>query len=356
MYANLILGFRDIWKHKLFFGACIVFLITFCVVVAIVVIEIGSVARASKILNESKVRVETFEPIYTQYDFSYDRKNLESISGVYDKNAVSHRPSQSLTRLYGRPVYLVFGDGSLINPGIVNQEGITAYAYNTNDLDYIEILGTKHQIELISRAERFQDEYTDYDPFSSRNSIFVVYQGEAMTEIIHYMAENNPNVFYDIVENTLILVEDSKRIDDFTNYVNKDVEGIAFKGNFYKVSRVWTNFLIFYWLPLTTVLSIIGTLSFLLIFQGMIQRMKRDLTIHLQSGARYRDVLMRFYVFYGSIIGITLVSLIIRFLKFRDFLLLLVFCTSLFVIIVSIYIARALKRTNLFENLRGDMV
>ncbi|HPZ90319.1 MAG TPA: hypothetical protein PLL81_03025 [Bacillota bacterium] len=353
MFANLLFGLRDIWKHKIFFGVCTVFLVVFSIVAVMVSITIYNDYVMPRLMEPKTI--ETFEPVYTRYDLPYDRVTLENISGIYHKNAVSLRQSQSLTGLYGRPVYLVFGDGSIINSGIANQEGIAVYAYEPSGLNYIEILGVEHQVKPISLSDTCL--VTGYGLLSSPDCVFVVYQGEAMVEIIHYMAGNNPYIFHEIIGDTWVLAEDHKRIEDFTDFVLTNVEGLAFKGYFYK-GGLDSSFLFSYLLPLTLSLSMTGIMSFLVIFQGMLQKMQRDLTIHLQSGARFSDVLLRFYVFYGAIIGITLAALyIIRLLDFRTFIG-PVICTSLFIIAASIaiYIARALKRTNLFENLRGDMV
>ncbi len=360
MYANFLLGLQDIWKHKIFFGACIAFLVVFSTVIVMIAVSIYVDLQHQRLM-EAKV-LETFEPVYTRFDLSYDREDLEHISRIYAKNAVSTRESQSLSSSYGRPVALVFGDGSLINPGIVNREGITVYAYDTCDLEYIEILGVEHKIKpILSFAERFQFEsYLSFDPFPSPESIFVVYQGEAMVEIIHYMAERNPERFFEIIGNTWILAEDSKRIDDFTGYIKNHVEGISFKDYLYKGNYGYGFFISSYLLPLVAALALTGILSFLVIFQGMLQRMKRDLTIHIQSGARFGDVLLRFCVFFGAIIGITLAIIhiigVIRAYDYESFIGPVTLAPLLIIAIsIPIYIARALKRTNLFDNLRGDM-
>ncbi len=362
MYANLWLGLRDIWKYKLFFGACIVFLVVFCTVVSIVCWIIVGVIDYRK--SWEARTLEIFEPVYTQYEFTYNREHLENISWIYQKNAVSSRISLSLSNRYGRPVYLVFGDGSLINPGIANQEGIAVYAYDTCDLDKVEILGVEHKVRpTLSFSETF--EFSGITPFPDPDSIFVAYQGKAMVDVIHLMAEQNPDRFIEILGDTWIRAEDSERIEYFTKYVTDHIEGLYFKGYSHNQMPKDYSSVIIYVVLMAIILSLTGAVSFVVIFQGMLQRMQRDLTIHLQSGARFRDVLLRFYVFYGAIIGVSVAILHMlgvinyRFIGMPEeyVALLAIYGTLLAVVIgISAYIARALKRTNLFENLRGDMV
>ena len=124
---------------------------------------------------------------------------------------------------------MVFGDGSII-AGIANQEGIAVYAYEPSGLNYIEILG------LSTRLSQYLSDtclVTGYGLLSSPDCVFVVYQGEAMVEIIHYMAGNNPYIFHEIIGDTWVLAEDHKRIEDFTDLLT-NVEDLAFKGYFIK--------------------------------------------------------------------------------------------------------------------------
>lgn len=288
--------------------------------------------------------------IYTQYEYVYDREDLVGIAGIYADNSVSVNPSSSLSEALQRSVYLVFGDGSIINPGMANQEGIFVYAYDNEDLKDIEILGVSYPIQQINHTYTVS-EYS----YHGMNTIFVVYQGNAMVEVIDRIAQSRPAVFWDLIAETHILGSDIKRIESFTDFVTGRMEGLAFKGNFMKGNTLFHDFLYFYMVPLLVFLTLTGVISFLLIFRGMMQKMKRDLTIHLQSGARVRDLMLRFYVFYFSIIGIsfsylyltkTVIDLTLPYIL--AFYLIITIC-------ICSYIALVLMRSNLFENLRGDI-
>ncbi len=354
MYANLKLGFRDIWKHKFSFLACIAFLLIFNMIVIMSTMTIY-IDQISKSLIESK-QVETFDLIYTQYeDFSYKREDILNLARINSQDAFTYWFSSSLSNYYARPIYLIFGDGSLIHPGIINQEEIAVYAFDTSNISHIDILDVNYSIQQIPYSERVLYDWTD--DFQNSNNIFVVYQGNAMIETIDNMAERNPDIFYYLVGSTWIRADDGDRIDEYKDYVMKQVDGLSLRGDFYRVETFEPDrFLTSYLLPLVVFLALTGVLSFLLIFQGMLQGMKRDLTIHIQSGAKFRDVLLRFYVFFGSIIVLSFVLLYC--LGFIAFFTKPGVYTSYCIIAISIsvYIARALKRTNLFDNLRGDIL
>ena len=88
--------------------------------------------------------------------------------------------------------------------------------------------------------------------------------------------------------------------------------------------------------------------------------MQREYTIHVLHGAKFRDILIRQLVFYLSMM-ITAVVLAGIFVfpigRQEPMIVLSVLITSGLILLMSIiYIYIALKRTNLFENLRGDHV
>jgi len=347
MLVNLKLGFRDIWKHKFFFVVCVAFLVLFNNVQLLLPATIYYMNRAE---DQPGDALKSFNLIYTQYEYVYDRDDLVDIAGIYANNAVSVNLSRSLSEALERSVYLVFGDCSIINPGMVNQDGIFVYAYDNEDLKDIEILGVSYPIRQINQT----DTVSEYS-YHGMSTIFVVYQGNAMVEIIDYIAQGRPDIFWELIAETHILGSDKNRIESFTDFVTGRMEGLAFKGNFMWGTTLYHDFLYFYMVPLLVVLSLTGVISFLLIFRGIVQKMKRDLTIHLQSGARVRDLLLRFYVFYFSIIGIAFSYL---YLTKAVVDLTLPYILAFYLIItvsVCFYIALVLMRSNLFENLRGDI-
>ncbi|HBC32206.1 MAG TPA: hypothetical protein DC024_13315, partial [Clostridiales bacterium] len=222
MYANLKLGFRDIWKHKFSFLACIAFLLIFNMIVIMSTMTIY-IDQISKSLIESK-QVETFDLIYTQYeDFSYKREDILNLARINSQDAFTYWFSSSLSNYYARPIYLIFGDGSLIHPGIINQEEIAVYAFDTSNISHIDILDVNYSIQQIPYSERVLYDWTD--DFQNSNNIFVVYQGNAMIETIDNMAERNPDIFYYLVGSTWIRADDGDRIDEYKDYVMKQVDG-----------------------------------------------------------------------------------------------------------------------------------
>jgi len=355
MFANLKLGFRDIWEHKFFVFACIAFIVIFNLIQVMTALTLY---HHQKLKEDLLPEVTSFDIIYTQYDYTYHKEALVDIVSIYEEGAVSIKRSTSLSESYARPVFFVFGDASLINPNISNQDGTSVYAYDTS-LDNLQVYGVDYPIRNIPLTDTYTDRFADTYILDS-NALFVVYQGNAIAEVIDYLSmEGNPNIFWDFISNTHIIFSDVTRINGFKNFISDRVDGISIKSSFFDWSNTRDHmhkFLVDFLLPLSVVLLLIGILSFLTIFRGILQRMKCDLTIHLQSGARFRDVLARFYVFYGAIIA---VSFAILFLQGAIFSLTAPFVYTFFIIItvsVCLYIARALKRTNLFDNLRGDYV
>ena len=98
--------------------------------------------------------------------------------------------------------------------------------------------------------------------YHGMSTIFVVYQGNGMVEIIDYIAQGRPDIFWELIAETHILGSDKNRIESFTDFVTGRMEGLAFKGNFMWGTTLYHDFLYFYMVPLLVVLSLTGVISF----------------------------------------------------------------------------------------------
>lgn len=345
MLANIKLGFKDIWEHKLFFITCIGFLFVFNIVISMVIHTIYIDHLEKEIVQPETT--ETFELIYTDYGLEYSTEQVYKMADIYDNNAVTTRRSQSLSEQYKTGVYLVFGDGRLINPNMASEQDISIYAYDNNSFQSIELLGEPYTINYIP--------YNDSSKYEKEH-IFILYNNDALLETIYNLSEYDPYVFYDLITNTEISIDDTDRIKYFNDFINNELKGVGLKGNFYEMNTNQENeFLKYYLIPLSIILLLIGVLSFMVINKGMLQKMSRDLTIHILHGTLFRHVLLRLYIYYGFIIAISFtllhkgwISEHIKSAVYGSYIIISIW--------ISLYLAIVLKRKNLFNNLRGDIV
>lgn len=346
MLFNIRMGLSDIWRQKLFFLIGILFLVLFHTIFAMTAFTYINDQATEDQKEKTVFAAENL--VNTQYDYVNEGSNIEEFAVLMEENAVATRPSHSLSSRTSRTVTLVLGDARLIHPQMPNKEGVHAYAFDLARQDHLQVEDAAYPLAHLP----FDD--TGELPY---DTIYLVYQGPELIKVLHLLVSNNPNVFFEVLENVHVLKADPQKSLQIQNFIKQKVEGAGIKGSLLTgplegVEDFFTHFLI----PLLCILMVFGLLCFRVLFHGNLQRMKRDLTIHIQSGAKFQDVLARFAVFYGSILFIsfyilTELGMVIDLL--RPFVL-----TSYAVISLGslLYIAQALLRSNLFENMRGDMV
>lgn len=347
MFVNIKLGLADIWKHKLTFILSVFFLFLLHLVLFLTVYNIY-VEKMHQQLNQSNTR--KFNVVFTDYDLTYKKDYADELATIYQKNAVSTRMSQSLSSRYNRLVYLVFGDGSLLHPQINSSDDIAVFAYETDTLSQVEVFGENYQAIQLSC-----DESCDM----SSDAVFILFQNEALVTTIDDLAKSNSSNFYELVSNTEINPADTDKIEQFKNFITNKLKNVSLKNEGYEPYDSSIEFIDHYYIPLVMILLITAVLSFILIYQGILENMKRELTMHILHGALLKDVLVRFFIFYGLIIigslGLFYFQLNMNYLP-EEVALVLTSYLVVLTILMTLYIVYSLKKTNLFENLRGDIV
>ena len=342
MFVNLRLGIRDIGKSKLHFLASVYMLLFFHIILFMfsMTIDVGSYQD----------NIYTISPtvVNTSYTYVFRPNELEGLRTIYASNAYSYRKSYSLSDITQRPVYLIFGDASLFDSNMINEDGVHAYAYDNESQPDINYLGEAYPLIHLPRSN------DNFDP----ESIFVSYQGSSMIDVVSSMSAERPDVFYDLIMQTVILSSDEERIDSFYNYIDNDVDGVYTKGRIQAhASASDFDFVCFHLLPFLLILLLFGILSFVLSFHGRMDIQKKDLTVHLLSGAGMDALLLRFVVYYGSTVMLSLFAVWALGLLFYPFVAKIIVLSHFIILVLFIvYILLALNRSNLSRNLRGVSV
>ncbi len=213
---------------------------------------------------------------------------------------------------------------------------------------------------ILKRIPFDKDLHCDAMSYDKDDTIFILYQNDALLETMDTLSKYNPLNFYELIGNTQIRENDSSRIKRFQDFVKHDLNGAKLQGDFNQYADPYNSpeahFLKFYLFPLASLLLLTGVLSFMIIYRGMLQKMRRELTIHILYGALFRDVFIRFLVFYVPVVIIPFPLLF--WMRFIDAEMLPFVCIFYLVITAGIilYIVNSLKRANLFDNLRGDYI
>lgn len=361
MLDNIRYGLRDVYKNKIFFIITVFFLVTLNVVAVITAYSIRyDYYEREQIETQEAVR---FKAVPVGYDFKYDEKNLDKYMETLNQNAMTYRISYTLSEKNDALVFLVFGDPSLINDEIessLNTDEVKVYTYDEAVDKEIKVLDETYPVHLINYDNHNLSIFNDI----GRDSILVVYQGHNAYEVINLLSQSDSGTFYELLSQTIVRQDDRQRIDAFMDFVNTNIKEFKFTSPYIIAMDDYVSsnhvFIRHYLIPLYIIMFFMGVFSFQVIFKGLLNKMQREFTIHVLHGAKFRDILIRQLVFYLSMM-ITAVVLAGIFVfpigRQEPMIVLSVLITSGLILLMSIiYIYIALKRTNLFENLRGDHV
>lgn len=346
MFINFSLGLRDIWKNIIFFLACVLFLVFFCFVIIMIIHTIQLDREIRSEVENAGIR--TFDTVYTTTDFRYEPGDLIELSNLFEEDVLSYRRSKSLTDIHGRPVYLLFGDAAVMSPSLTSDDPISVFGIGSRVLPEFEMLGLTYEVQMIEHIDEW-----DWPA----NSTFVLYQGSALTDVIDLLAQNNAYTFFEIMENITVSGDNPQKIGEVVDYIENEVQGMGIKGRFDMMdTESEARFLTTFLYPLVFLLSAVGVISFVSIYQRMLQQMRKELTIHLHSGARFYQLLFRFMIFFGAIILLTWLLLDTAGLIAGTSIIPVVSTLLIISMTLILYIVLSLRKMNLHENLRGDLL
>lgn len=350
MFTNLKLGIQDIFKNKGLFIASSFFLFIFSFVIIMTVITVYNAHDEISFINSSST-TKQFDVILSGYSLDVNRQTQENLTMIYEENAFSTIFSPTLSQENNQQIFLILGDADMIHSEFTLRDDISAYA--TTDKTTI-IIDNKDVAINIVENDRFNVDTINYFGETNEDSIFVVYKGEALENLLNQFALNSFSDYYEIIYNTQILQSDVERIESFEHLISEEIDSLSIRDSYLYRTYSELDFLSHFMISLIILLLISGIFSFVMIIQGMLQKSKRDLTIHLQSGATIQQVSIRFIVFFGSILVFAYTLLVL--LKFIDSFtgpVIHLFFITIAIILIS-YILIALYRSDLVNNLRGD--
>lgn len=356
MKDNMILGIKDILNNKVLFISAIVliFILNYVGIVTTFSIRADFYERERVVTQEAT----GFRMIPTAYDIRPQLDFLVNYMSLLEQNAVSYRLSESITQELNAFVFLVFGDGTLINKSSERREEIMVYGYDEIKQSTIWLFNQEYPIHEIDYSTHNEMLFGDIQ----EEAILVVFDQESGLETLQRGSSENIEIIYDLLSQTKIRMDDPTRIQQFINLVNNEVEGIHIESpylidfNNYQSSNA--VFIKHFLTPLYLVLFLLTVFSFSVVYKGILHKMRREFTIHVQNGACFSHIFTRLLIFFGSMVvcalflaGITIRSVVSQ----EPMLLVSVLLTSgLILLSTAIYITYSLKQSNLFTNLRGD--
>lgn len=356
MKDSIRMGLKDILGNKLLFCSAVVLILILNIVAIMTSESIRSDFYEREIVETKEIT--GFKVVPTSYNIQHKSDFSTKFSDILEKNAVTFRMSDSLTQENNTFVFLILGEGSIINKNILHNDGVTVYAYDYLDLQTIDLLGEEHSINYIDYSTH--DKYNFADIGS--DSILIVHEEDSIKETISTLPSSSAGIIFDLLFQTKIRVNDDQRIEQFLDFVNHDVEGIYIESPYLiDINNYVSSNAIFiqhFMIPLYLILFMMAAFSFSVVFTGILNKMTREFTIHIQHGAKFIDIFARLFTFWGSMVlsAIFLVGLFFILVGTQEPLLIysVIFTNCLILLLSSIYIIISLKRTNLFINMRGD--
>lgn len=352
MLENIKLGLSDIKKNKYYFIAIIAYLTIFLIVSLMLITTIKQHVDELKNTETEETLKVTITPL--TYDLNFKPEYIDMYGSILSDKAVTYLPTNLYMEDIYYSAYVIIGDSSLLNiPESKNSISVVTFADNYPQS--IDLNGKIIEVEKINLNDSNNQHY-----IIDNELLYLIYNKEQIESALKKYVSIDNQYFFELLLNTKIPSTNQSGLLQLksleSQLVNIYVDDNILNPSLNKNQHI--AFTYYFLLPLVLLIVIVGVISFDNVFKSILTSMKRELTIHLQSGAHKIALQIIFMTFYFSLffISIMIDLLLIKFLRIESIVinLLIILLNTIMFLICVLYIRRSLNKINLFDNLRGD--
>lgn len=346
MIDSIIIGFKDIYKNYRIFIVLEISILIFCLIAISSTLSVVSNLQTYRSTESSG---KNFQAVPVSYDISSSSKVIEAVNELLQIHGKTYFQSYSLTEQFNYPVMIVIDAKStkIKNPNHMSTVYTTIPILEDvqqNEINFPE----KVTISTINLKE-FDQEIYDRIPEGYDFMVIHLYTNQ----ISKWIDTGFGDEIIEFTEN-IELYKNGKEGE-----IEKQLQDI-YKNSFLDISKISSSnaenhFIYQYIYPTVLIMLINIILSLIIIYNNFFKLLVKEYTIHIISGASFRNIFVRNSVF--SIMLVLIAFLTIMFLDSFTFGIAqligsILLITVLLLMEIILYIT--MKRKNILNNLKGD--
>ncbi len=333
---DIRLALKDIYKDKILLVFYILF---FACVLYTIISTTGSLVYEVKRPVTDKGDYTVFEAFLIGERIKQPEELKEGLAHIYGSEAFSYCEAGSKT-------YVFFGDPSGVYPYLKTEKDLSIFVgEKRKNTEKIALGGVDYGIEGILEEgcsfESLPGLWEDMDEMT-----FIVMRN---FELPSWIRGDETEMIFEIIGNTHILTRKTEKIEEFFNCVGHDFVELRVKEQRGKGEEL--GFILGQMYPFLFILLLCYFLCSSIILDGVIKRRIKEFTLHLLQGARMRDIVLRFVLYYIFIIAAAITLCFWLGVADKEELWLYLLAGAAFITLISVMAARKLKKKDLNTNL-----